>query len=226
MTRAIRQEHPAVLTSTVWGVSAESPPAVDTRVIVPHTGCITEKLRQNLLQQRPVTVWFTGLSGAGKSTLAYALEECLHNGGYASFVLDGDNLRHRLNSDLGFSARERTENIRRVAEVATLMNEAGLMVFTALISPQREDRAMARTIVGPERFIEVHVSTPLNVCEARDPKGLYDKARTGVIPQFTGVTAPYEPPQAPDLQINTEAISLKTACQQVLDLLTLRGFMG
>lgn len=211
---------------TAGAVDAEAAPGPAARMIVPHTGHITQHLRQHLLRQRPVTVWFTGLSGAGKSTLAYALEERLHHGGYASFVLDGDNLRHRLNSDLGFSARERSENIRRVAEVAALMNEAGLMVFTALISPQQDDRALARTIVGADRFLEVHVSTPLEVCEERDPKGLYDKARAGVIPQFTGVSAPYEAPQAPDLEINTAGISLEAACQQVLELLERRGFVA
>lgn len=195
------------------------------RVVIPHTGHITAHLREHLLQQRPVTVWFTGLSGAGKSTLAYALEERLHARGYASFVLDGDNLRHRLNKDLGFTARERSENIRRVAEVAALMNEAGLMVFTALISPQEEDRATARAIVGADRFLEVHVSTPLEVCEERDPKGLYDRARAGAIPHFTGISAPYEAPQLPDLEVNTAGISLDQACAQVLRLLTERGFM-
>lgn len=200
--------------------------AADARVIVPHAGQITEQLRQHLLKQRPATVWFTGLSGAGKSTLAYALEEHLHHAGYASFVLDGDNLRHRLNRDLGFSARERSENIRRVAEVAALMNEAGLLVFTALISPQQEDRAMARAIVGEGRFLEVHVSTPLAVCEERDPKGLYDKARAGLIPHFTGVSAPYEAPSAPDLALNTAGISLESATVQVRDLLVQRGFMS
>jgi adenylylsulfate kinase len=196
------------------------------RVVVPHTGHISAHLREHLLQQRPVTVWFTGLSGAGKSTLAYALEEALHHQGYASFVLDGDNLRHRLNKDLGFSARERTENIRRVAEVAALMNEAGLMVFTALISPQQDDRAMAREIVGAHRFLEVHISTPLEVCEERDPKGLYDKARAGVIPHFTGVSAPYEAPKAPDMALNTAGMSLSAATQRVLNLLRQRGFLS
>lgn len=195
------------------------------RVVIPHAGRVTAPLREELLQQRAVTVWLTGLSGAGKSTLAYALEEELHALGFASFVLDGDNLRHRLNSDLGFSAAERSENIRRVAEVAALMNDAGLMVFTALISPQRSDRAMARTLVGEDRFLEVHVSTPLDVCEGRDPKGLYTMARTGKIPQFTGVSAPYEAPEAPDFSIDTAHLALPDACAQVLALLRQRGFI-
>lgn len=195
------------------------------RVVIPHAGRVTAPLREELLQQRAVTVWLTGLSGAGKSTLAYALEEELHALRFASFVLDGDNLRHRLNSDLGFSAAERSENIRRVAEVAALMNDAGLMVFTALISPQRSDRAMARTLVGEDRFLEVHVSTPLDVCEGRDPKGLYTMARTGKIPQFTGVSAPYEAPEAPDFSIDTAQLALPDACAQVLALLRQRGFI-
>ncbi|WP_462386691.1 adenylyl-sulfate kinase [Acidovorax sp. Q11] len=195
------------------------------RMVIPHTGRVTGPLREQLLQQRPVTVWLTGLSGAGKSTLAYALEEQLHELGFASFVLDGDNLRHRLNRDLGFSAAERTENIRRVAEVAALMNDAGLMVFTALISPQRSDRAMARALIGEHRFLEVHVSTPLDVCEGRDPKGLYTMARAGRIPHFTGVSAPYEPPESPDYCIDTALLDLPDACAQMLALLRQRGYI-
>lgn len=195
------------------------------RVVVPHAGRVSNSLREHLLQQRPVTVWLTGLSGAGKSTLAYALEEQLHALGFASFVLDGDNLRHRLNRDLGFSDAERSENIRRVAEVAALMNDAGLMVFTALISPHRSDRAMARELIGTHRFLEVHVSTPLSVCEARDPKGLYDMARAGRIAQFTGVSAPYEAPEAPDFNIDTAGLGLSEACEQVLGLLRGHGYL-
>ena len=193
----------------------ETAPAA-LRMVVPHTGHVTGQQRQQLLQQRPATVWFTGLSGAGKSTLAYALEQRLHNQGLVSFVLDGDNLRHRLNRDLGFSPADRTENIRRVAEVAALMNEAGLIVFAALISPFHEDRAMARSIIGSSRFIEVHVRTPLQVCEQRDPKGLYDKARAGLIPQFTGISAPYETPLAPDVCIDTTESSLHEAADILL----------
>lgn len=200
-------------------------PPPGLRVVIPHAGRVTADLREHLLQQRPVTLWLTGLSGAGKSTLAYALEEELHGLGFSSFVLDGDNLRHRLNRDLGFSAAERSENIRRVAEVAALMNDAGLMVFTALISPQRSDRAMARALIGEHRFLEVHVSTPLTVCEGRDPKGLYTMARAGRIPQFTGVSAPYEPPESPDFSIDTAHLSLLEACAQLLALLRQRGYI-
>ncbi len=205
--------------------AASRPPHPELRVVIPHAGRITAPLREHLLQQRPVTVWLTGLSGAGKSTLAYALEEQLHELGFASFVLDGDNLRHRLNRDLGFSAAERTENIRRVAEVAALMNDAGLMVFTALISPQRSDRAMARALIGEHRFLEVYVSTPLKVCEGRDPKGLYTMARAGRLTGFTGVSAPYEAPESPDFSIDTAHLSLPDACAQVLTLLRERGYI-
>lgn len=220
MTNAIMQPGTAHCAT----VDAAAMP-MNAKVIVPHIGHITEHLRQQLLQQRPCTVWLTGLSGSGKSTLAYALEERLYAKGHASFVLDGDNLRHRLNRDLAFSASERSENIRRVAEVAALMNEAGLLVFTALISPQQADRTMARAIVGNDRFLEVHVSTPLQICEARDPKGLYQKARAGVIPHFTGVSAPYEDPEVPDLEINTQDVSIDAACQKVMALLALRGYI-
>ena len=195
------------------------------RVVIAHTGQITPSLREDLLQQRPATIWLTGLSGAGKSTLAYALEERLHGLGFSSFVLDGDNLRRGLNRDLGFTAEERRENIRRVAEVAGLMNDAGLLVFTALISPHRSDREMARELIGAHRFLEVHVNTPLAVCEERDPKGLYGMARAGRIAQFTGVTAPYEAPAAPDLRVDTAHLPLPEACEQVISLLRERGYL-
>jgi len=197
----------------------------DAPVLVSHTGQVSAQQHQQLLRQRAVTVWFTGLSGAGKSTLSYALEKQLHALGFACFVLDGDNLRQRLNRDLGFSPADRTENIRRVAEVAALMNDAGLIVCTALISPYREDRAMARSIIGSTRFIEVHVSTSLQVCEERDPKGLYDKARAGSIPHFTGISAPYEEPQQPGLCIDTARYRSDEASLQLLGLLQQQGFI-
>lgn len=207
------------------GVQAPMPvPA--SRHLARHEGQVTSEQRQQRLRQRPATVWLTGLSGAGKSTLAYELEHRLHGLGLSSFVLDGDNLRHHLNRDLGFSGAERRENIRRVAEVAALMNQAGLVVFTALISPQRADRAMARAIIGEPHFIEVHVSTGLEVCEQRDPKGLYEKARAGLIPQFTGVSAPYEAPSAPDFRIDTAQHSLTDAATLMLDGLRQRGLLG
>lgn len=195
------------------------------RTLVAHVGGISTQQHQQLLKQQATTVWFTGLSGAGKSTLAYALEQQLHAMGISSFVLDGDNLRQRLNCDLGFSPDDRAENIRRVAEVAALMNDAGLIVLTSLISPLREDRARARAIIGPGRFIEVHVNTSLQVCEQRDCKGLYSKARAGAIPHFTGISAPYEEPTAPDLSLDTARCSTGECTTQLLGLLYQRGCM-
>jgi len=176
-----------------------------------HAGKVSAETRGQSLGLRPATIWLTGLSGAGKSTLAYELERLLVAEGRPAFVLDGDNLRHHLNRDLGFSAEDRRENIRRSAEVAKLMNEAGLIVICAFISPSRADRALAGQIIGPAHFIEVHLSTPLSVCEARDPKGLYAKARAGQIAGFTGVSAPYEAPLAPALTLDTAALSLSDA---------------
>jgi len=171
--------------------------------IVHHAGQVTTEQRANLLNQRPVTLWLTGLSGSGKSTLAYALEQRLIAAGHACVVLDGDNVRHGLNRDLGFSPEDRAENIRRVAEVAKLFNEAGLIVITSFISPYRQDRALARQIIGDDRFIEALVDAPLEECERRDPKGLYQKARAGQILDFTGISAPYEAPEAPELTLDT-----------------------
>ncbi len=190
--------------------------------VVKHPSQVSAVERGALLRQQPVTVWLTGLSGAGKSTLAYAMERRLHAQGRLGFVLDGDNIRHHLSGDLGFSPAERRENIRRVAEVAALMNDAGLIVFTALISPRQEDRDRARSIIGEARFIEVHVSTALSVCEARDPKGLYEKARMGAIPAFTGVSAPYEAPRAPALRIDTDICCLDQSVEQLMDFLSSR----
>jgi adenylylsulfate kinase len=167
--------------------------------------------RAALLRQRPTTIWLTGLSGSGKSTLAYRVERELAALGHACYVLDGDNLRRGLSRDLGFSPADRSENIRRVAEVAALMNDAGLVVVTALISPFRADRAMARAIVGPGRFVEVFLDASLEACERRDPKGLYRRARRVEIPCFTGVDSPYERPEAPDLLIPTADIGVEEA---------------
>lgn len=151
------------------------------------------------------TVWLTGLSGAGKTSIAEALALRLQDESRAVYVLDGDKLRHGLNRDLGFAPQDRRENIRRAAEVARLMNDAGLLVIAAFISPYREDRAMAAGIIGAGRWLEVYVSTPVDVCEVRDPKGLYARARAGQIAQFTGITAPYEAPLAAALTLDTRA---------------------
>ncbi|GJE61175.1 adenylyl-sulfate kinase [Methylobacterium trifolii] len=172
--------------------------------------------RWRSLGQRPAIAWFTGLSGAGKSSIANAVDRALTRNGRHTMVLDGDNLRHGLNRDLGFSAADRHENIRRAAEAARLMAEAGLVVVVSLISPFREERATARRIAGDVPFLEVFIDTPLTVCEARDPKGLYDRARAGKIPDFTGISAPYEPPLAPDLTITTQAETVEQSAEMLI----------
>lgn len=175
---------------------------------------------------RALTVWLTGLSGAGKSTLAFALGAALRERRMAVSVLDGDVVRTGLCRDLGFSERDRHENIRRVAEAARLLNEAGVTVVCSLISPLRADRAMARDIVGADRFVEVHVSTPLAVCEVRDPKGLYRKAREGVLKEFTGISAPYEEPPSPSLSLDTSRLDTVRGVQALLDCMATQGRVG
>ncbi len=187
-----------------------------------HGSQVSADLRSRQAGQRPATVWLTGLSGAGKSTLASALEGRLVGAGHMAYVLDGDNLRHHLNRDLGFSPGDRQENIRRSAEVARIMNDAGLFVICAFISPLRQDREMARQIIGADNFLETHVSTSVAVCEARDPKGLYLKARAGLIPEFTGVSAPYEEPLAPALTLDTGALPLDACCERLFQQLSRR----
>ena len=187
-----------------------------------HASHVSAHARARHTGQQAATVWLTGLSGAGKSTLACALEKKLMAAGHMAYVLDGDNLRHHLNRDLGFSPADRRENIRRSAEVARLMNDAGLIVICAFISPLRSDRELARDIVGGDNFVEVHVSTPCEVCEERDPKGLYKKARAGLIPEFTGVSAPYEVPLDPAMALDTGELSLEQACERLLDHLSCR----
>ncbi|HEY8250489.1 MAG TPA: adenylyl-sulfate kinase [Burkholderiales bacterium] len=166
-------------------------------------GKVSGEERSSLLGQKPVTVWLTGLSGAGKSTLAVELERRLMDAARPCYLLDGDNMRAGISRDLGFQPQDRHENIRRVAEIARLMNDAALIAITAFISPYRADRRMARDIVGAGRFIEVYLDAPLEICEQRDPKGLYRRARAGQIAEFTGVSAPYEVPEAPTLVLAT-----------------------
>ena len=192
--------------------------ATASRDISWEVGKVTADERARLLGQKPVTIWLTGLSGSGKSTIARELERRLIDAGRPCSVLDGDNLRHGLNRDLGFSAEDRRENIRRVAEVARLMNDAGLIVITAFISPYKEDRAAARRIVGSHQFVEAHLSTDLATCERRDPKGLYAKARRDEIPEFTGVSAPYEAPEDADLVLDTATDSLETCVARLLEI--------
>ncbi|MGE0430648.1 MAG: adenylyl-sulfate kinase [Planctomycetota bacterium] len=193
-----------------------------------HDGTVRRDHREQLLGQRGTVVWLTGLSGSGKSTLARALEERLTHDGRLAYVLDGDNIRHGLNADLGFSPTDRVENIRRIGEVAALFADAGLLVLVAFISPYRSDRASVRERVGAASFVEVHVDAALAVCEQRDPKGLYAKARAGEIADFTGVSAsaPYEAPEQPDVRVNTGAMPLDACVARVLDHLRERGALG
>ena len=184
---------------------------------------VTRAAREILLGQKGFTMWFTGLSGSGKSTIARELERRLSDSGRLCCLLDGDNVRHGLNRDLGFSAEDRTENIRRIAEVARLMNDVGVIVVASFISPYLKDREDARRIVGEEHFAEVFVDAPLEVCEARDPKGLYRKVRDGEIPQFTGITDPYEIPVEPEVHLSTDSQDVDASVGQVLALLAERG---
>ncbi len=199
------------------------PQVTKSRNLVKHTGHVTPADRAGLLKQTPATLWLTGLSGSGKSTIAYALEQRLIAAGHACVVLDGDNIRHGLNRNLGFSPEDRQENIRRIAEVAKLFNDAGLIVITAFISPYRADRANAKTIIGDDRFVEVLVDAPLDACEARDVKGLYAKARAGQIPEFTGISAPYEAPETPDLRLDTVHNDVDALVEALWDGLAGRG---
>lgn len=164
-------------------------------------------------------VWFTGLSGSGKSTIANELEKALVEKGIRTYSLDGDNIRSGLNKGLGFSEEERHENLRRIAEVGKLFVDAGLVTLSAFISPSREDRKLAREIIGEENFVEIFVNTPLEICEARDVKGLYKKARAGEIKQFTGIDSPYEAPQNPDIEIETEKESLEESVHRIVQVL-------
>ncbi len=184
-----------------------------------HQGVVTTKDRERLLGQKGIVIWFTGLSGSGKSTLAHAVEEQLFEKGHLSYVLDGDNIRHGLNKNLGFSPEDREENIRRIGEVSKLFTDAGVIAMTAFISPYRDDRDKARELVEEGRFIEVFVKVPLDVAESRDPKGLYKKARAGEIKEFTGIDAPYEEPLNPELVIDTSKYSLEESSNMVLDYL-------
>ena len=187
---------------------------------------VDKAARAALMRQRPVLVWFTGLSGSGKSTIANALERKLLARGCHTFLLDGDNVRHGLNRDLGFTAADRVENIRRIAEVGKLMVDAGLIVLAAFISPYRAERDMARQLMGEGEFLEVHVDTPLEIAESRDVKGLYRKARRGELVNFTGIDAPYEAPLAPELRLNTVDCTADEAAERVLALLEARGMLA
>ena len=180
-----------------------------------------EKILKN--KHKPAVLWFTGLSGSGKSTLANAVEMLLFRKGYQTHTLDGDNIRMGLNNDLGFSPEDRTENIRRISEVANLMQQSGTIVCTAFISPYRKGRKSAREIIG-DSFVEVFVKAPLKTCEARDPKGLYKKARSGEIPNFTGISAPYEEPRKPEIMVDTAEYSVEECANQIVQYLEDNGY--
>lgn len=175
--------------------------------------------REKLLSQRSVVVWFTGLSGSGKSTLALALERELHARGKLVMVLDGDNIRAGINSNLGFSEADRCENIRRIAEIGKLMVDAGVITLAAFISPTNQMREMARSIIGAENFLEIYISTPIEECEKRDVKGLYAKARRGEIANFTGITDPFEAPESPLCQVDTSVLNMEESVNKLLDVI-------
>jgi adenylylsulfate kinase len=187
-----------------------------------HEGHVTREAREKLLDQKGATLWFTGLSGSGKSTLAFTLEHALVQQGRLAYVLDGDNIRHGLNKNLGFSAADREENIRRIGEVVKLFADCGAIAMTSFISPYRKDRDSARAlhVAAKLPFVEIYVNTPIETCEQRDPKGLYKKARAGELKGFTGIDDPYEAPLQPELTIDATNLSPAQAAEQVLSYLT------
>ena len=195
--------------------------------ILPHKQTVTNSQRSAIKGHAPAVLWFTGLSGSGKSTVANAVDLLLNRDLRAhTYLLDGDNIRSGLNRDLGFSLEDRTENIRRIGEVAKLLHDAGLIVLTAFISPLRADRQAVRALLGEGAFLEVYVDCPLEECMRRDPKGLYQKAQAGEIHEFTGITSPYEAPQAPELVLDTSAQSLEECVAAVVEMLQERGVVG
>ncbi|VFP88789.1 adenylyl-sulfate kinase [Candidatus Erwinia haradaeae] len=189
-----------------------------------HSYPITQKEREQLHNHRSAVLWFTGLSGSGKSTVSGSLEKELYQIGIHTYLLDGDNLRHGLCRDLSFSINDRKENIRRIGEVAKLMLDAGLIVLTALISPYTKEREMVRDLIGPDRFIEIFLDTPLSICEQRDPKGLYKKARSGTLSNFTGIESEYQIPLKPDIRLDGEK-KIKFLTNEVLNLLKIRNII-
>ena len=196
-----------------------------SRDVVWHASTVTKAERERISGHKGCTLWLTGLPSSGKSTLANALEKALWERNVRSYVLDGDNIRHGLNKDLGFSPEDRTENIRRIGEVAKLFTDAGVVVVTAFISPYRADRDQVRRIMAAGDFIEVFVSAPLEVCEQRDPKGLYKKARAGQLPEFTGVSAPYEAPAHAELTLHTERETPAQCVERMVGYLEHHGFL-
>jgi adenylylsulfate kinase len=194
--------------------------------VIWHHATVTREKREKINNHRSVCLWFTGLSGAGKSTLAHAVEERLYEVGCRTFVFDGDNVRHGLCSNLGFSMEDRTENIRRIGEMAKLFVEAGVIALTAFISPLRADRDRVRLLLGRHDFIEIYCNCPLSVCEERDVKGMYKLARAGKIKNFTGISSPYEAPENPELRLDTHAMPLEQCVDKIIAYLLDRGILN
>jgi adenylylsulfate kinase len=190
-----------------------------------HNATVTRQRREQLNGHKSALLWFTGLSGSGKSTLAHIVEEQLYRRGCGTIVFDGDNVRHGLCSDLGFSLNDRAENIRRIGEMSKLFLESGVIALTAFISPFRKDRELVRRLVGTDNFIEIYCDCPIEICEARDVKGLYKRARTGEIREFTGISSPYEAPENPDLVLDSGRAPLETCVQAVIELMITRGII-
>jgi adenylylsulfate kinase len=191
-----------------------------------HSGYVSREDRRRLLGQKGVTVWLTGLSGSGKSTIATWADRLLSERGRLAYVLDGDNVRHGLNKNLGFSHEDRTENIRRIGEVAKLFSDAGVITLTSFISPYRGDRDAVRATMAPGEFVEVLVDASIETCEARDVKGLYKKARAGEIPEFTGVSAPYEAPISPELVLDTNRQTVEESVGRLIEYLEEKGYLS
>lgn len=187
--------------------------------IIPHTFQVTREDRSRKLNQNPCLIWYTGLSGSGKSTLANAVEKSLFEKGFLTYSLDGDNVRYGISKNLNFTSQDRSENIRRIGEVAKLMIDAGLIVSASFVSPFEKDRELVKNIIGKVHFIEIYVSTPLSECERRDVKGLYRKARNGEILDFTGISSPFEEPKSPDLSIDTTNTSIADASEKILSII-------
>ncbi|WP_457640372.1 adenylyl-sulfate kinase [Persephonella sp.] len=197
----------------------------EKKFIIPHKGNIKKEDRQRQKGHKSAILWFTGLSGSGKSTLAHAVEEKLFEMSVHTYVLDGDNIRTGLNKDLGFSAEDREENIRRIGEVAKLFVDAGIITLTAFISPYRKDRDLVRNLVEKGEFIEIYVKCPLEVCEQRDVKGLYKKARAGIIKNFTGIDDPYEEPEDPEIVVETDKETIEESVNKIISFLKTNGYL-
>lgn len=193
--------------------------------IVWHETLVTKPERNRINKHKSGLVWFTGLPASGKSTLAHHLEKELFDRGIRAYVLDGDNVRHGINANLGFSREDRRENLRRIAEISKLFVDAGVVVLAAFVSPYKEDRDFVKSVVGQDGFFEVYVKCSVDVCEKRDPKGHYKRAKAGIIKEYTGVSAPYEVPETPDIEIDTEELDVQTSVQRILEFLDKKRFI-